>query len=236
MNGQEVVMTATHTIVSIPVADGESVSAVLLPPEQRGKNGGPCVVIAHGAGNDRENPLLVAFAQGLTAHGCMTLRFNFPYKEKGGKSPDPPDKLALTWQRVIEFLRAEAPIRPGAIIAAGKSMGGRVASRMAAEGLLDAERLIFLGYPLHPPGRKDHLRDAHLYDITMPMLFFAGTRDPLCDLGLLQGVMARIQAPHRLHVMEGGDHSLNLSKSAESSQSVLYNDLVSKAWEWIQDG
>ena len=140
------------------------------------------VIVAHGAGNDMETPLLVAFSEGLAAAGYPTLRFNFLYKENGRKTPDRYGTLAETWRQAAVFFRERLSRQIDSWVAAGKSMGGRVASQMVADGLLAAGRLVFLGYPLHPSGNKESLRDAHLYRISVPMLFFAGTRDPLCDL------------------------------------------------------
>ena len=99
------------------------------------------------------------------------------------------------------------------IIAVGKSMGGRVASQMVAEGLMDVAGLIFLGYPLHAPGKKDQLRDAHLYRIRVPMLFFAGSKDPLCNMDKLNTVLDNLPSYHDLEIIEGGNHSFNLPKS-----------------------
>jgi predicted alpha/beta-hydrolase family hydrolase len=112
-------------------------------------------------------------------------------------------------------------------------MGGRVASQMAAEGILPASGLIFLGYPLHPPGRKEKRRDAHLYEIKMPMLFFAGTRDPLCDLQGLETVLDRLNSPWDLEIIAGGDHSFRLRKSAEVPQQSVYDRILKKTTEWL---
>ena len=119
------------------------------------------------------------------------------------------------------------------IIAAGKSLGGRVASQMAARGDLPAARLIFFGYPLHAPGKKDVLRDAHLYEIKMPMLFFAGTRDTLCDLTELKHVLCKLEASWDLEVIEGGNHSFDLPKSYETSEQDVYDRILNKSLEWL---
>ena len=166
--------------------------------------------------------------------GYLTLRFNFPYKEKGRKAPDPQKKLVQTWKRVCHFLKNDPEIRAAKIVAAGKSMGGRVASQMAADGVLAADYLVFLGYPLHPPGKKHQLRDAHLYRIQIPMFFIAGSRDTLCDLTLLKGVLRRLVGPWRLEVVEGGDHSLTVSKSTRISQEQIYDRILKKTVEWLK--
>jgi predicted alpha/beta-hydrolase family hydrolase len=192
------------------------------------------VIAAHGAGNDMNNPLLVHFSDGLCRAGYLSLRFNFPYKEKGQKAPDPQEKLVRTWQAAFEFVKSHPEFGTPRIVAAGKSMGCRVASQMRADDLLSAEALVFLGYPLHPPGKKDQLRDAHLYRIAIPMLFLAGTRDTLCDMDLLQNVLNRVQAPWELEVIEGGDHSFVLPKSFKTSDEAVYDKILQKTVSWLK--
>ena len=115
----------------------------------------------------------------------------------------------------------------------GKSMGGRIASQMAAENELPVERLIFLGYPLHAPGKKDRLRDGHLYEISIPMLFFAGTRDQLCDLQLLRQVLSKVNAPWDMEVIEGGDHSFHVPKSYAIDATEIYDQILCRTIEWL---
>jgi uncharacterized protein len=219
--------------VTIPVSADESVSGVLdLPPGfKAGRTA--AVIAAHGAGNDMHNPLLAYFSEGLGRAGYLSLRFNFLYKEKGQRAPDPQEKLVRTWQAAFEFIKNHPQVGTSHIVAAGKSMGGRVASQMAADGLISPKGLVFLGYPLHPPGKKEQLRDAHLYGITVPMLFFAGTRDALCDLDLLKPVVGRLKAPTVLEVVEGGDHSFVLPKSFKVSEEEVYDGILKRTIEWL---
>jgi predicted alpha/beta-hydrolase family hydrolase len=219
--------------VSIPVGEKGKVSAVLCLPEKHEAGKGKTVVLAHGAGNDMNHPLIVTLARGLAEAGHLTVRFNFLYREKGRRAPDPQSTLVLTWQSVFRFLEEQGPYKTDEVVAAGKSMGGRVASQMAADGMLPADRLVFLGYPLHPPGRKDKRRDAHLYRIRLPMLFFAGTRDPLCHLQILESVLDRLKGPRHLEIIEGGDHSFRLRKSAETPQDSVYEFVLQKTTEWL---
>jgi uncharacterized protein len=219
--------------VAIPVSADESVSGVLVVPQGFAAGRTAAVIAAHGAGNDMHNPLLVHFTEGLGRAGYLGLRFNFPYKEKGQKAPDPPEKLIRTWRAAFEFARNHPEFGTPHIVAAGKSMGGRIASQMTADGLLPAAALIFLGYPLHPPVRKDQLRDAHLYRLKIPMLFFAGTRDTLCDLELLKPVLGRLQAPAALEVIEGGDHSFVLPKSAKVTETQIYYGVLARTIAWL---
>jgi predicted alpha/beta-hydrolase family hydrolase len=220
--------------VTIPVSADESVSGVLAVPEGFEAGRTAAVIVAHGAGNDMHAPLLVQFTEGLGRAGFLGLRFNFPYMEKGRKAPDSAEKLIRTWQAAFEFVRDHPEFGTPHIVAAGKSMGGRIASQMAADGQLKAKALVFLGYPLHPPGRKDQLRDAHLYRIEVPMLFFAGTRDTLCDLELLKPVVARLKAPAVLEVVDGGDHSFVLPKSARLSEEEVYSDITKQTIAWLR--
>ena len=219
--------------VTIPVSADESVSGVLVVPQGFEVGRTAAVIVAHGAGNDMHTPLLVHFSTGLGRAGYLSLRFNFPYKEKGQKAPDPQEKLARTWQAAFEFVKNHPQYGSPLVVAAGKSMGGRIASQMTVEGLLPVSALVFLGYPLHPPGRKEQLRDAHLYRINIPMLFFAGTRDTLCDLELLKPVVSRLKAPADLEVVEGGDHSFVLPKSFKVSEQEVCDAILKRTITWL---
>jgi len=220
--------------LTIPVTKDESVSAILTMPPNKKRIYSAGVITAHGAGNDMENDLLVAFTDGLAKAGYPALRFNFPYKEKGLKAPDNPKKLEDTWAAVYRYFKEDSTVRVNHIIAAGKSMGGRIASQMAAEKKLPVEGLIFLGYPLHPAGDQSKIRDAHLYNIEIPMLFFAGTRDSLCDIAKLQSVLKILSAPWKLEIIEGGDHSFHLPKSMGISESEIFDRIVKTTKQWIE--
>src|ERR671918_518105 len=140
---------------------------------QDGSGGGPIVVLAHGAGGTLRNPFLDGFAAGLAAAGVTCLRFNFLYSEAGRRSPD--REPLLRTASTAAFARGVELGEP--VWAGGKSMGGRIASMMVADGDLDAAGLVFVGYPLHPPGKPDRLRDEHLGRIRIPMLWLQGTAD-----------------------------------------------------------
>jgi predicted alpha/beta-hydrolase family hydrolase len=219
--------------VTIPLEGDEHVSAAVSIPENFERDKTTGVIFAHGAANDMNNPLIHYISQGLAHSGYLTLRFNFLYKEKGKKTPDSQSKLVQTWQRVYHFLNTHPEFGTESLIACGKSMGGRVASQMVAAGLLPVKKLVFLGYPLHAPGKKDQLRDAHLYQIMIPMFFFAGTRDTLCDLSLLETVLDRLQAPWDLEVVEGGDHSFKIPKSHPISQQEVYQQILNQLFSYL---
>jgi predicted alpha/beta-hydrolase family hydrolase len=214
--------------------DDEYVSGVVSAPDTLNANSKTGMIFAHGAGNDINHPLLVSVSEGLAEQGFITLRFNFPYKEKGMKRPDPQGKLIQTWLCAYDFLKSGYTYKTDKIIAVGKSMGGRVASQMVSEGLMDLDGLIFLGYPLHAPGKKDKLKDAHLYHIKVPVLFFAGTRDSLCDLSRLNGVLDKLICQWDLEIIEGGDHSFNLLKSNSRTQKDVHSQVLRRCLDWLK--
>lgn len=214
----------------IALDGGDSVSAVLAYPEVPVP--GPAVIVAHGAGNDMHSPFVSAVHEGLARRGYTALKFNFPYKEHARRAPDRPAVLEMCYRRVLRSIRAE-PFAASGVVIGGKSLGGRIASHIAAAGE-NVAGLILLGYPLHPPRRTDQLRVAHLGNIHVPTLFFCGTRDPLCDLSLLKQECRRVAAPVTLHVIEGGDHSFNLPKSMHRSPAQVWAEIVELSAQWLE--
>ena len=164
------------------------------------------LVLAHGAGNDMSSPLLEGFAEGLAATGVGCLRFNFLYVEQGRRGPDREPALREVWAAAFE----EGTKHGESGWAGGKSMGGRIASMMVADGNLPAAGLVFVGYPLHPPGKPERSRDAHLDDVRVPMLFLQGTADPFARWDILEPVVGRLGDRAVLHPIEGGDHSFRV--------------------------
>jgi uncharacterized protein len=220
--------------LAIPIGADEKISAAICTPDSESDNKAVGVIIAHGAGNDMQEPLIIKVCEELADAGYVTLRFNFAYREKGHKTPDSQAKLESTWKSVYSFFTESLPYKFKKVILGGKSMGGRVASQMMAAGKITAQGLILLGYPLHAPGKKDTLRDSHLYEMNIPMLFFAGTRDTLCDLSLLKDVLNKLKASWDLMVIDGGDHSFHLPKSTNLVQEDVYNDVAKKCNGWIE--
>lgn len=151
-----------------------------------------------------EHPFLQGFAEAMAHEGVATLRFNFPYREAGRRFPDRPPLAISTWRAVMDKATELSAGEP--LWAAGKSFGGRMASMAVAEGM-PARGLVYLGYPLHAPGKPEKLRDEHLYGVTVPMLFLQGTRDTFATPELLEGVVRRIGPTATLQWSEGGDHS-----------------------------
>lgn len=221
----------SETRILIPVDGERSTSGVLLQPAASARR--RAVIVAHGAGNDMDTPLVVSFAEGLCAAGYPALRFNFLYKEEGRKAPDRQEVLVRTWGAVFAHAGQLLAGKVDSWVAAGKSMGGRVASQMVAEGLLPVDGLIFLGYPLHPADDPGRLRDSHLYGIEVPMLFFAGTRDPLCSLPKLKDVLERLRASRELVTIEGGDHSFHVPKALHRQEEEILSEITGKAVEWL---
>ena len=224
-------MKYKQNAVTIPVGDKDHTSGILSLPVKGHKR--VAVIIAHGAGNDMNTPLIASFADSLATAGYPVLRFNFLYKEHGKKAPDNWDTLTRTWAAAYWYAKGLFGDTIDVWVAAGKSMGGRVASQMVADGLLPVDRLIFLGYPLHPAGDKEKLRDSHLYRIQVPMLFFAGTRDSLCDMEKLKGVLQKLKASWQLFVIEGGDHSFHVPKAFHKTEQEIFAQITEKSLEWL---
>ena len=209
----------------IQVTGDIAVSSVWAVPADHRPPASVALVLAHGAGNDMNNPLLSFVHEALAERGVVTVKFNFPYKERGAKAPDRTPLLEATWRAVIEAVRADAQLAPARLFCGGKSMGGRIALHVVGNGSACAG-LVFLGYPLHPPKRPQKLRADHLSRIACPMLFIQGTRDALCDLVLLRDVLQRVRAPVLLHVIEGGDHSFNVPKRMGRTASQIQQEIV----------
>jgi predicted alpha/beta-hydrolase family hydrolase len=167
------------------------------------------LVVAHGAGAGMEHPLLAGFCRAIADADVATMRFNFPYAERGRRSPDTERVLREAWLAAFETARAAAD-RP--VLVGGKSLGGRIASMCAADGM-PAAGVVFLGYPLHPPGRPERIRDEHLDRVNVPMLFLQGTADPLARPELVAKVVGRLRERATLEKIEGGDHSFKVRGS-----------------------
>lgn len=177
-------------------------------------------VLAHGAGAGMEHPFMAGVAEGLASNDVSALRFNFPYVEEGRRSPDRPPTLLGAWRSALEEGTRRAQGLP--LAAGGKSLGGRMASMLAAE---EGERfagraVVFFGYPLHAPGRSEQVRDAHLPDVQVPMLFIQGTADALATFELIEKLAARLGPPARLHPVEGGDHSFRVRGARRPDQET----------------
>jgi len=171
---------------------------------------------------------------GLAARGLDAMTFNFLYSERGRRVPDQTAKLEACYRAVIEAARSHENLKMNRLIIGGKSMGGRIASHVAAAGVDDVAGLIFLGYPLHPPGKPDQLRDKHLKDVRAPMLFVQGSRDAFGTPDELRNVINDLRQPATLYVIEGGDHSFKVAKSSPVSQQQVYQTVMDEIGRWLK--
>jgi predicted alpha/beta-hydrolase family hydrolase len=215
---------------TLPDGRSGTVSAVIAHPDATGKRA-TAVILAHGAGSDMNNPFLVRVHEELARAGHFSVRFNFPYKERKGRVPDPQRVLEDCYRAVLGAVRS-APWCPPLLVIGGKSLGGRIASHLAAQDV-DVDGLIFLGYPLHPPGQPHKLRTAHLPRIEVPMLFLAGSRDSLCRLELLRDALTQLQARATLHVITDGDHSFAVPRRAGRTAVDVLGEIMGVTIEWL---
>jgi uncharacterized protein len=215
---------------AIGVSDGVQVSSVWAVPDAYGSE--RALVLAHGAGNDMHSDFVSYVHTEVAGRGALTVKFNFPYTERRARAPDRPPVLQQTWRAVAAAVRDDPELAPRRLVLGGKSMGGRIASVVAADGEPCAG-LVFLGYPLHPAGQPDKLRVDHLPRITVPMLFVQGTRDALCDIGLLERTLATLAAPVTLHRIEEGDHSFAVPRRTGRTPAETYAEIVDVVARWI---
>ncbi len=188
-------------------------------------------VLAHGAGAGMRHPFLESISQGLAERSVATLRYQFPYMEQRARRPDPPAVAAATVRAAVMEAARVTPGLP--LVAGGKSFGGRMTSTAQAEAPLPGVRgLVFLGYPLHPPGRPGDSRAEHLARVQIPVLFLQGTRDEFADLKLLQPVVKRLGERATLHLVEGGDHSFHVLKRSGRTDTDVMGELVGMIADW----
>jgi hypothetical protein len=191
-----------------------------------------CYVLAHGAGAGMNHPFMSAVAKGLATRGIATLRYQFPYMDKGSKRPDPPKVAHAAVREAV----AEAAHRlPGVpLYAGGKSFGGRMTSQaQAIEPLAGVRGLVFLGFPLHAAGKPSDERAAHLADVKVPMLFLQGTRDDLAHLDLLRPVVERLGKSATLETFEEADHSFHVPARTGRKDAEVMADLLDRLARWI---
>jgi predicted alpha/beta-hydrolase family hydrolase len=187
-------------------------------------------VCAHGAGGSMSDRSTLAAANALRKRGFGVVRFNFLYKAKGSGRPDPMPRLMTTFSAVADRVRAE--LSPKTLIIGGRSMGGRAASMLAAEGF-HANGLLLLAYPLHPEGQPEKLRDAHLPRIAMPVLCFNGTRDGLCTPALMDQALRTVRTPWEMHWLDGADHSFHVLKSSGRNDAAVLDEVGETAERWL---
>jgi predicted alpha/beta-hydrolase family hydrolase len=228
--------------LKVNINDRDSVTALLYLAPKRDRKG-TTLLLGHGAGANQLHPFMQLFAKGLAARGLDVLTFNFVYMEQGRRVPDPKAKLESCYRAVIETAQRHSKLKGNQTVIGGKSMGGRIASQVAAALEADAGQdasatasisgLVFLGYPLHPPGNPEKLRDAHLDQIKAPMLFVQGARDAFGNADEIRSVIKRLKLPATLHAIEGGDHSLKVPKSSGLTQEQAYESAMDTIVTWL---
>jgi hypothetical protein len=213
--------------VSIPLGTGQ-ISGLLDVPA----GAETCYVLAHGAGAGMTHPFLEAMAADLAARAVATLRFQFPFMERGSRRPDPPP---LAQAAVRAAVAAAAGLAPGlALIAGGRSFGGRMASQAQAASPLPGVRgLAFLGFPLHPAGRPSAERARHLHDVALPMLFLQGTRDELADLEHLRPVCNELGARATLRLFDDADHGFHVRAKSGRTDAQVRGEIADALTAWI---
>jgi uncharacterized protein len=216
----------------LDIAPSEPISALVYGAQE---SADISLILAHGAGAGQDSAFMVKFAAALASRGVETITFNFAYTEAGRRVPDRNDRLEAAWRRmVVAYRDGEVGSRALRLAIGGKSMGGRIASQVAAADGGGIAGLVFLGYPLHPPGRPDKLRSAHLPQIRTPMLFVQGSRDTFGTPDELGPIIETLHAPAELCVIEDGDHSFKVRKSAPLSQAAVFDFILVAVERWLR--
>jgi predicted alpha/beta-hydrolase family hydrolase len=222
-------MTLAAKSIAFEVGDQGRVSGLIDSPAAPRA----CYVFAHGAGAGMKHPFMGAVAQGLVERGVATLRYQFPYMERGSKRPDPPARA----QAAVRAAVAEAArLFPGiALFAGGKSFGGRMTSQAhAAAPLAGVRGLVFLGFPLHAPGKPSDERAQHLFDVRIPMLFLQGARDDFAELALLQPLVERLGKRATLQLFADADHSFHVPARVTGGDASVRTSLLDAMAGWLE--
>lgn len=220
----------------LAVAVGDSRTTALIYTAASTPPPPAALVLAHGAGAPQRHPFMVAFAQGLSERGIDVVTFNFLYTEQRRKVPDRMPQLVTCFRAVIDAARERLASARERLYIGGKSMGGRAATHVAAEDpALRLDGIVLLGYPLHPPGRPDQLRDAHLPSVRRPMFFVQGSRDTFGTPSELKPVLASLSPMPTLHHVDGGDHSFAVAGAGgKKRQPAVYAEIQDAIVEWMQ--
>ncbi len=206
------------------------VSGLLQTPA----NARACYVLAHGAGAGMTHPFLAAVAAELSRRGFATLRYQFPYMERGGKRPDRPAIAHATVRAAVDAARLSLPDLP--VIAGGKSFGGRMTSQAQAKTPLPGVcGLAFLGFPLHPAGRPSQERAKHLFDVKIPMLFLQGTRDTLAQLDQLEPLCRELGSRATLKLFQDADHSFHVPARSGRKDAEVRREMLDALTSWIDE-
>jgi predicted alpha/beta-hydrolase family hydrolase len=216
--------------LSLAVDDSSSISALL----QTSRDARALLVLAHGAGAGMKHPFMAAMANGLAERGVATLRYQFPYMERGSKRPDPPQLAQATVRAAATAAAHAQPELP--LFAGGKSFGGRMSSQAQSKTPLSGVRgLVFVGFPLHPAGKPSQDRAKHLDDVKVPMLFLQGTRDALAELTLLEPVCKSLGKRATLNLFADADHSFHVPVKSGRKDADVFAELLDVTATWIKD-
>jgi uncharacterized protein len=216
--------------LKIQITDREAVTG-LFYAARKAERKDVTLILGHGAGANQLSGFMRMVAAGLTERGLDVVTFNFLYTEQGRKVPDPKPRLEGCYRAVIKTALSHRSLKKNRLVIGGKSMGGRIASQVAAIDGENISGLVFLGYPLHPPGRPDKLRAEHLKDIQAPMLFVQGSRDAFGTPDEIRAATKGMKLRTTFHVVEGGDHSFKVPKSVAPQQEV-YEKVMDEIAEW----
>jgi len=218
----------TAESVTIDLENGQRVSGLLSVPA----GARACYVLAHGAGAGMAHPFMAQVSAGLAERGIATLRYQFPYMERRAKRPDPPALAHATVRAAVAEAARRLP--DFALVAGGKSFGGRMTSQAQSSAALPRVRgLAFLGFPLHPAGKPSDERARHLFDVRVPMLFLQGSRDALADLALLRPVVDKLGDRASLRVFDDADHSFHVPARSGRRDADVRRELLDALAAWI---
>lgn len=226
-------MTSKPEKLSVSVNERESVSALIYAAPKRDR-AGVTVLLAHGAGANQLSAFMRMVASGLAARGFDAMTFNFLYTEQGRRTPDPKPRLEACYTAVIAAAHQHRKLKGNHLVIGGKSMGGRIASQVAAANSEKIAGLVFLGYPLHAPGKPEQLRTEHLPSIGAPMLFVQGSRDAFGTAEEIRSQIKNLRLPATLYIVEGGDHSFKVPKSSPFSQQQVYDAIMDEIGNWLR--
>lgn len=219
----------TPLTIKLDGPPAQTVSALLVAPP----DATACFVFAHGAGAGMAHPFMAALARQLGERRIATLRYQFPFMERGSKRPDAPDVAQAAVRAAVAEARRRLPGLP--LVAGGKSFGGRMTSQAQALAPLDGVRgLVFVGFPLHPAGKPDVLRAQHLRQVDCPMLFLQGTRDELAALPLLEPVLAALGTKATLRTFDDADHAFHVRARSGSNDAEVLSALADTAAAWLK--
>ena len=213
---------------TVPV--GSETTSAIYDPGEGDVIADAVFVCAHGAGGNMNDGGMQKTARALVSRGVNLVRFNFMYKERKSRRPDPMPKLKECFSAVVDRVRSE--LNPAKLIIGGRSMGGRAASMMAADGY-DCDGLLLYAYPLHPAGQPAKLRDAHLPSIKVPVLCFNGTRDALCTPSLMEAALKTVTTDWTMHWIDSADHSFHVLKSTGRTDAEVMAEIASASRTWI---